>query len=153
MSADVRTILKNFNRDLLLEELEGSALPFQSYQLSGFERFNRFEGQPTSEPRRLSRILQSDGKYIEDFAAPGELRFEFSGDLTVAEDTALDTLLSSHDSTQRTSEQQRENKDKSDLDTLIAQWSNVDNMNNTQLRNYVKLLARVVLRERKAPPI
>ena len=43
--------------------------------------------------------------------------------------------------------------DDADLDTLITQWSNVNSLNNNQLRNYVKLLARVMLRERRTPPI
>lgn len=153
MSTTTRTILKDFNRDLLTEQLAASALPFVKSELSGFRRKSRFVGTPTSEPRRVSRILQADGTYTEDFAQPGEIRFEFTTGLTIAEGVILDTLLADHDSTQFTTEQTRENKDETDLDTLITNFPNFDSFNNQQRNMFLKTLARVVLRERRMPPL
>ena len=155
MAQDTRTVLKNFNRDLLNEELVASALPFLQVELSGFERINQFVGAPTTEPRLISRRLVDpvNKTYVEDFAQPGELRFEFSIALSGPEGAMLDSLLTAHDVTQRTAEQQRVRQEETDLDTLIVQFPNVQTMNNSQLRQYVKLLARVYLRDKRQPPI
>ncbi len=153
MAPDVRTILKNFNRDLLTEELSASALSFIQLELSGFERINRFVGAPTTEPRQVSRIRQPDGSYVTDFAQPGEIRFEFSAALTAVQGPALDGLLAVHDATQRTSEQQRIKQDNADLDALIANFPNFDGFNNAQFRNFVKVLARSYIRERRTVQI
>ena len=148
----VRTVLKNFNRDLLIEAVSASALPFLQLELSGFERLNRFVGTPVTEPKQVSKIRQPDGSYVTDLAQSGEIRFQFVTELTVAEGSALDGILSAHDSTQRTVEQQRINQDKADLDALVANFPNFDSFNNTQRNNFLKVLARVVLRERRQPP-
>ncbi len=151
MASDIRIVLKNFNRDLLIEELAASALPFITANLYGFERLNRFVGAPASAPR----LISGDGNNPanNDFAQPGEIRFEFTTALTIPEGTALDNLLTAHDSTQRTNEQQRQNQDQTDVDTLIANFPNFDRFSNAQFRAFVKLLARVVLRDRRTPPI
>jgi hypothetical protein len=152
MADEVRTVLKNFNRDLLAEELVAS-LPFLGLQMYGFDRINEFEGAPRTEPRKISRVRQSDGSYSEDWAQPGEIRFQFSADLSAGEDTDLDSILAAHDSTQRTLEQQRVEQDASDWDTLVAQFPSWDSFNNTQRNNFMKLLARAVIREFRTPPI
>ncbi len=153
MALETRIFLKNFNGDLLKEQLAGSVLPFAGVvNFYGFERISLFVGAPRTEIYRIS-YREIDGVVTEDFAAPGELRMEFSFVLTAAEDTGLDTLLTAHDATQRTAEQTRRLQDETDLDTLILQHPNVDGMNNVQLRNYVQLLARVTLRELRNPPI
>ena len=150
METDIRTILKNFNRDLLIEELAASSLPFIAANLYGFERINRFVGAPAAEPRLITR----DGVAgTEDFAQPGEIRFEFTTSLTVAEGTTLDNLLTGHDATQFTDEQQRQNKDETDLDALIANYPDYDSFNNQQRNKFIKTLARVVIRERRTAPI
>jgi len=140
--------LKNFNRDLLREELTASALPFVSVALAGFERINQFVGAPTSEPR----LVFKDGvRNIEDFAEPGELRFEFVTALTASEEVGLGSLLLAHDSTQRTVKQQRQERDVSDLDTLVANFPSFDLFTNTQFRSFVKVLARSYIRDRRSP--
>lgn len=142
----VKTVLKNFNRDLLIEEIT-AALPLVSLQLSGFERISEFIGAPATEPKLVLRRRNPDGTYFEDFAQPGELRFDFSPDLTPAEDTILDGILSDHDSTGLTAEQTRRNQDTSDLDSLELNYPNYDAFNNTQRNNFLKTLARVVIRD------
>ena len=153
MVAETRTILKNFNRDLLIEELAASALPFIQADFSGFKRIDQYVGAPVIESRLILRKRNNDGTYLEDFAQPGEIRFEFSTALTAAEATALDSLLSAHDATQFTTEQTRENQDITDMDTLVDNYPNFDSFNNAQFRKFVKTLARVVIREHRTPPI
>ena len=150
MASDIRTILKNFNRDLLIEQLTASALPFILVNLYGFERINRFVGAPATEPR----LIVKDGVAgTEDFAQPGEIRFEFVTSLTAAEGIILDNLLIAHDATQRTVEQQRMNQDDSDLDSLVANFPNFDSFNQQQFRTFVKVFARSYIRDRRTPPI
>jgi len=153
MATEKKTALKNFNRDLLTEELSASPLPFLKAHPYGFDRINRYEGAPRTEDRIVSRVRQPDGSYVEDRAAPGEIRFEFSSALRAAQDTQLDNLIAAHDSTQRTAEQNREGRDEADMDWLIANYPNVDTLNNAQLCRFVKRLARVVIRERRTPPV
>ncbi len=153
MTSDTRIVLKNFNRDLLIEEISASALPFVLLELSGFERINRFVGTPTTEPRQVSRIRQPDGTYDVDLAEPGEIRFQFTTALTTVEGTSLDGFLTAHDARQRTAEQQRINQDDADLDTLVANFPNFDSFNNQQFRSFVKVLARSYIRENRTPPI
>jgi hypothetical protein len=149
MASDTRTVAKDFNRDLLLEQLAASALPFVSAFLAGFERLNRFVGTPSAAPR----LITKDGVAgTSDFAQPGEIRFEFSTALTTAEGTALDSLLTAHVSTNRTADQSRQAQDETDLDALVANFPNYDSFTNAQFRSFVKLLARVVIRDRRDPP-
>ncbi len=163
MTSEIRIVLKNFNRDLLIEELSASALPFILANLYGFERINRFVGAPRTE----ARAIVTDHGVVTDQAEPGEIRFEFATDLTTAEDAALDALLASHNSTQRTAEQNRETKDESDVDFAITQWqplkdtrSGITSMTGAQLRDHILLLTehqlrleRIVLREKRTPAI
>lgn len=150
MASDTRTVAKDFNRDLLIDELVASALPFISAFLAGFDRLNQFVGTPSAAPKLISK----DGVAgTSDFADPGEIRFEFTTALTVAEGTALDNLLTAHVSTDRTSEQNRDDQDQSDLDTLVANFPNWDTFTSTQRNSFLKLLSRVVIREARRPPI
>ena len=157
MADDTRTVRKNFNRDLLREELTASALPFElrpdgdiEMELSGFVRRNQFEFNPSPNPRQISR----DGKAgTVDLADPGELRFVFTAALTRPEGVVLDGLLAAHDATQRTAEQLRQEQDVTDLDALIADLPAVPAMTPVELRDYVEKLARVVIRDQSNAPV
>ena len=150
MADDIRTVLKNFNPDLLEEELAASALPFVSVFLAGFVQQGRFALKPSPNPRQISRDRVSG---TVDLADPGELRFEFTVALTFPEGVVLDGLLRAHDSTQRTAEQLRQNEDVTDLAALIADLPNVSTMNLVELRDYVFKLARVVIRDFSDTPV
>jgi len=146
MAFEIRIVLKRFNSRLLAEEMKASILPIISGQVVGFDEIDRFEAAPATAPKLVTRRRKSDGTYNEDFAEPGELRFEFSVELTAAFDLVLDNLLLAHDSTLRTADQQRQEQDETDLDTLVANFPNWDSFNNTQRNSFLKLLSRVVLR-------
>lgn len=144
MADEVRTVLKNFNRDLLTEELAASVLPFESLFLAGFEKLNPFVGTPTAAPRLISRDGVSG---VEDFADPGEIRFVFTSALTVPQGAILDGLLNSHDATQHTTDQDNQQQDETDLTILEAAWPNWTTFTPTQKDDFLRRLSRVVLRE------
>lgn len=144
MADDVRTTLKDYNRDLLIEELVTAPLPFESVHLAGFVRLGKFRGTPAPGPRI---IFEDKVNNITDTAQPGELRFVFTTALTVGEAAALDTLLANHVSTDHTASQDRLNQDQTDLDALEANFPNWDTFTNAQRDTFLKLLSRVVIRE------
>ncbi len=143
MADETRTVLKDFNRDLLRRDLTNSALPFESLDLAGFVRKNRFEGTPAPGPRVLTDDKVAN---TQDIAQPGEIRFVFTTALTGAEGTALDTALTNHDSTDRLNRQARIDTDLTDLDTLESQWPSFDSFTDAQFKAFVKRLARFTIR-------
>lgn len=144
MVAEVRTVLKDFNRDLLVEELAASIVPFESLFLAGFDRLNRFVGTPAPGPKVIARDKVNN---TQDIAQPGEIRFVVTSALSPVESAALDATLSSHIHTGRTAEQNRIAQDQSDWTTLQTQHPNIAAMDATQVRQYLSLLARVAIRD------
>ncbi len=151
MADDIRTVLKDFNKPLLNEELVASALPFETVFLAGFKRQGADPDilTPTPAPKLISDDRVNN---IQDFADPGEIRFTFSTALTVAEGVILDDLLAAHNSAGTTSDQDREEQDEIDLDRLITDLPNVTSMANPEFEEHIERLTRVVVREFKSPP-
>lgn len=143
MADEIRTVTKDINRDLLRRDLTNSALPFERLDLAGFVRKNRFEGTPAPGPRV---IVEDKVAGTQDIAQPGDIRFVFTTALTPAEDTALDTALTNHTSTDRTTEQTRSAQDKADLDQLETNFPNFDSFTDPQFRSFVKVLSRYTIR-------
>ncbi len=143
MADELRNVTKDINRDLLRRDLTASALPFESLDLAGFVRKNRFEGTPAAGPRV---IVDDKVNNIQDIAQAGDIRFVFTTALTPAEDTALDTALTNHISTDRTTAQTRRSQDAADLDTLETNFPNYDSFTDPQFRSFVKVLARYTIR-------
>ncbi len=148
MASEVRTVQKDFNRDLLREELVASVLPFESLQLAGFVRKgnSRFVGEPAPGPRTINEDKVAG---TVDVAQPGEIRLEFTTALTGPQGAILDGLLSAHDATQRTASQGRQQQDVQDYAALELNHPNINTMTDAQFRNYVSTLARVVIRENR----
>jgi len=144
MVDEVRTVLKDFNRDLLVEELLASIVPFESLQLAGFVRLNNYVGTPAPGPVVITRDKVAN---TVDEAQPGEIRFVVTSALSGLEAAALDAALSSHVSTNRTAEQDRVDQDASDWATLEAQYPNIGTLNDTQLRQYIANMARLMIRD------
>ncbi len=144
MADEVRTTLKDYNRDLVTEELVASALPFETIFLAGFVRLGDFRGTPAPGPRVITDDKVAN---VQDIAQPGEIRFVFTTALTVGEAAALDTLLANHDSTVHTADQDRRNQDQTDLDTLETNFPNWDTFTAGQKDAFLKTLSRVVIRE------
>lgn len=150
MADETRTVLKDFNRDLLIEELLASIVPFETLDMAGFVRQGQFIATPAPGPRVIAEDKVAN---TQDIAQPGELRFVVTSVLSGVEAVALDAALSSHVSTVRTAEQTRLEQDDADLNTLEIQFPNFDTFDNTQFRNYTKLLARVVIRQARQSAI
>ena len=148
MASEVRTVLKDFNRDLIREELDASALPFQTIDLAGFVRKgnSRFVGEPAPGPKVITEDKVAG---TQDIAQPGELRFEFATALTGPQGAILDALLNSHDATQHTASQDRRRQDVLDFAALELNHPNIGTMTDAQLRTYISTLARVVIRENR----
>ena len=96
-------------------------------------------------------VFQDRVNNIVDNAAAGEIRFEFRDPLTGAEDTLLDNTLTAHSSTGTTSDQDRARQDAIDLDRLITDLPNVTTMSDTDFKDHVERLTRVVVRDLKTP--
>lgn len=148
MASEVRTVLKDFNRDLIREELDASALPFESIHLAGFVRKgnSQFVGEPAPGPRTISEDKVAG---TVDIAQPGEIRLEFTTALTVPQGAVLDGLLNAHDATQHTAGQDRSRQDVLDYAALELNHPNIGTMTDAQLRSYISTLARVVIRENR----
>lgn len=143
MADELRNVTKDINRDLLRRDLTASALPFESLDLAGFVRKNRFEGTPAAGPRV---IVDDKANNTQDIAQPGDIRFVFTTALTAAQDTALDTALTNHVSTDRMTAQTRRAQDAADLNTLETNFPNFDSFTDAQFRSFVKILARYTIR-------
>lgn len=144
MARELRTTLKDYNRDLLIEQLVASPLPFEFLDMAGFVRLGQFIATPAPGPRVITDDKVAN---TQDIAQPGEIRFVFTIALTVGQDVDLDTLLTNHVSTLHTVDQDRLNQDQTDLDLLETNFPNFDTFDNTQFRSFVKVLSRVVIRE------
>jgi hypothetical protein len=145
MASEVRTVLKDFNRELIRDQIDASVLPFESMDLAGFVRKgnSQFVGEPAPGPKVIRHDKVAD---TQDIAQPGEIRFEFTTALTVAQGAILDALLNAHDATEHTASQDRSRQDVNDYVTLELQHPNIDAMTNAQFRQYVSTLARAVIR-------
>lgn len=144
MVDEVRTVVKDFNRDLLIEELQASIVPFESLYMAGFHRRGNFIAEPNAAP---VVVFHDKVANVIDTADPGEIRFVVTSALSGLEAAALDAALSSHIETVRTAEQSRTEQDEADWTTLRAQHPNIGSMDATQVRQYLSLLARVVIRD------
>jgi len=146
MADEVRTVVKDFNKRLLNKELNDSALPFQRKDMVGFVNKNEFEMEPAPGTRT---ILEDKVANTTDTAEPGEIRFVFTTALTGPQGTTLDTLLTDHDSTDRTVKQTRRQRDIDHLDELETEWTTYDSMTNAQKFVFLKKIARRVIRQGK----
>ena len=142
----VKVAVKTVNPDLLVEQITAS-LPLVGVGWAGFERAGPRTMDPFVEASR--KVGESGG--VDDIALRGELRFKFSRALSGPEDTQLDGILSSHTSTDTTSEQNRRVQDEVVLDELITAHQNWQSLSNPQKFVAMRKVLRYVIRkERKA---
>jgi hypothetical protein len=123
MPTETRNVLKSFNPAKLSEEVVTANLPMsptrQPY-LRGFDRVTSREFAPSADDPKLVGTSTSGGVTTEDWAASGELRFDFATAPTAQELIDLDNLLAAHDYTSLTAEQQREDQDDLELAEILA---------------------------------
>lgn len=149
-----QTHVKDFNAALLREELD-SALPGRVGGITwlGFAWNGVRLYVPIAAPRVVSRTQLPDGTVVEVTAQPGELAVTVPDNFSGPELTTLTTVLTAHDATQRTAEQQRRLLDLVqmsqlfDLLQLPSPWAAAD------LEQAVRLCARLLLRELRTEAI
>lgn len=148
MATTRREALKDINVNLLVEELALASVP-GNLELRGFERVGPRIHSPLAAPRVVAR---GTGK-ADDTAQPGELDVHSRDPLTTAQETALDATLSAHSATGRTTSQQSDDKQGTDLTALKALWDVLDGstldgtaLSAAQQDQYRHLIGKVLLR-------
>lgn len=112
-----KIFVKTFNASRLLDEV--SAFPIVSIGWAGFTRLDDRLYQPNATTKEIGRSV-SNGVTVVDTAEPGELRFSLSIDLTPSEDDSLTSILASHNATQLSAEQIRQDQDEADWLAITA---------------------------------
>jgi len=127
MAVEKYTKVRDFNPQLLLEEVEAISPPIPAFQQSfpGFDRAaepNRHLATPMAESTRPVAIRNG---VPTDVAVKGEVRYETRNPLTVAQVTAIDTALDAHDETGDSTEQANQKRIQGDIATLRARLPSI----------------------------
>lgn len=106
MSTYIKTHVKNFNGDLLSEQVS-DGLPEARLLWAGFTMTSnrRTLYEPNAGTKVIASNTQPDGSVVETTAEPGEMKWSFAGDLTAPQEAMLDSILTAHDATQKSSAQ------------------------------------------------
>ncbi|MCK5652550.1 MAG: hypothetical protein KAJ42_14275 [Gemmatimonadetes bacterium] len=132
---------KNLNLSLLLDQIRAAGLTQEGLLVAGFEHV----GSQRYRPFTVRTVIGKSGD-VEDFADPGELRFRFPDPLTGAEDTALDGVLTAHDATQSSSDQQNKQADQDAIAPLVANYRDWATLTDAQKDNNARQVTRLVAR-------
>jgi len=146
MAILIRTFLRDFNNELLVEELTGLLIVSFNMQLAGFEQQNRIIWTPIAARKLVSRKEVRGVVINETFADPGEVWIKTETELSAGVITTIDSLLTSHDVDGRTSRQTRRDQDDLDVTTLETALQNWDSLTSTQRNAALKLSVRLGLR-------
>ena len=137
----VKIANKNLNLPLLFDELQAAGLAQQGLLVAGFEHV----GNQRYRPFVVRTVIGKSGD-VEDFADPGELRFRFADPLSTAEDTALDGVLTAHDATQTSGDQDNKQADADAIAPLVANYRNWATLTAAQKDNNARQVTRLVAR-------
>ena len=141
MAEVIKIAVKNLNLPLLFEEIVAVGLTQRGLLVAGFTNTSRDQYTPLATRTEIAR---SGG--VPDFADPGELRFQFGRALTGAEDTALVGVLTAHDATVRTSDQDNKQADEDSVDPFVANYRNWATLTATEKDDNARELTRAVAR-------
>lgn len=147
MSTYYRTLVKDFNGELLHEQVLG-ILPEARILWAGF-RLNDHQFSlygPNAGTKVISSQSQPDGSTVEITAEPGEMKWRFPHDLTPDQEASFDSILNAHDSTQKSIGQQRK---QNEIDAAVAFKRNFDNwgsLSSAQRDNNLRQLTRFMAR-------
>ena len=152
MTILVKIVEKDFNSELLRQELEAAGFPAPKYKgFAGIGRTGRYT--PNAATKVIARRTVQGGPDFEDSADPGELRFTLDAPLTASQETNLDGILAAHDSTQHTEEQARGDTDQTDYQQLLSDFNNFDSMSLPEKDVVLKRLVRLLVRRELRAPI
>ncbi len=122
--------LKDFNGDLLHQELVAAGLSENHLTWTGFESI------------RGSQYTPSD---VHGFK-PGELVFHYDPELTSAQESALDTILDAHDATLLSKGQINKDVDMAAIPDFVAASRNFSTFSRTEQNALLERLFRQVVR-------
>lgn len=146
------TLVKFMNKDLnferLREEMSVAILPVSFGSLiAGFTQVNKRLYEPFLSTQVISSSTDPGGGLdITDSADPGELRFNFDPDLTAAQETTLDGVLTAHDATNLSTNQQNKDTDIAAIAPLVSNYQNWGSLTPAQKDNNQRQLTRLVAR-------
>ena len=147
MATIKKTILKNINPEKLNEELRAAGVNPSRLVWAGFERVDSAIRKPTATSCVIERRqdVTTNGQEVITTAEPGELHFEYTGSINEA---TLDSVLTSHDSSVKTVEQVRLEKDETEIDQMVALAKDFDAQVTTfaDAKVLLKRLTRIVVR-------
>lgn len=148
MASTRRTVAKDINLHLLVEELALASVP-GNVELRGFDQSSARVYAPSAE----AKVVAQGTGISDDTAQPGELDLHSRDPLTAAQETALDATLSAHSATGRTTSQQSDDKQDTDLTALKVLWDVLDGsgldgtaLTAAQQDQYRHLFGKVLLR-------
>lgn len=109
--------IKDFNPQLLTEEVQALAVPAFQQSLPGFDQSatDRNHVTPIVD---ATRVISRNGSTILDTADRGEVRYETRNPLTPAEVTLIDGALDAHVATGKSTQQLNDERIQADLATL-----------------------------------
>ena len=147
MEIEKFSFIKNFNRDLIAEQVAVLALsqPVSSPHLAGFVSLTRRVLQPATDPVPIN----TNKGTVTDSADPGEIRLNVETALSDPDRTLLSNAFTTHDSTQSSIEQQREDKDEIGFPLLLedlerTSWEAVPGNQQAINAAHIEILRRAV---------
>lgn len=130
MAALIKNVVKDFNKELLQEEMAAAGLLGGSLLWAGFERSSR----------RIYTPSDAHGH------TPGDLHFTYEPPLSAPQETALDNILAAHDHTQLSTLQAHKETDEQDRQDFIQTFNDWPGLTVAQQLNRTRRLFRVVAR-------
>ena len=130
MAALIKIVVKDFNQELLGEEMGAASLLGGGLLWAGFEKINRRVYSPSAVHGNT----------------PGELRFNYDPELTEAQQTTLDGILAAHDATQLSAGQTNKDQDEVDRQNFVTTFQDWNSLTNAQQLNRTRQLFRGVAR-------
>ena len=148
MGTLVKFMNKDMNHERLREELEVAGVPPQAGLLvAGFTRINSRLYEPFLTTQIISTATDpAGGPDITNSAQPGELRFDYTPDLTEPQETTLDGVLTVHDATNLSTGQQNDDTDIAAIAPLVDNYNNWGSLTLAQKDNNHRQLTRLVAR-------
>lgn len=145
MARLIKTRLRDFNEVLLQEEMMAALSVAVAVQLAGFEKnpgTNTYS--PSAEPRLIDRHRGENPK-PDVFADPGEVWIISRDDLSGANETLVDTLLSAHDEAGASIAQADRIQDGLDVTDLTTLY-NLSTPTGLERDRMLELSSRLILR-------
>jgi len=130
MAVLIKNVVKDFNRELLHEEMDAASLIGASLLWAGFTRLNKRVYTPSA---------------AHGFTA-GDLHFTYEPPLTAPQEATLDGILAAHDHTGTSTFQAHKDTDEQDRQDFVQTFNDWPTLTVAQQLNRTRRLFRVVAR-------